>query len=241
MASENLRNVIMNAQSGQPSILPSPSATRYIESVKIPQTGIRRNRKEVINGIWNFTQHFEGHENNAQQDKSEIWDPLEVPISNYLDFFAAAEQIYTNSKNETSELHFWNPGKKKQLRNIRNNIGEDAERVAEALVYSIADLLSDSNPMLARLLGKLDSSLDIERLAEGAHDTSTMVWASSTGSALQNQNAALIGMVSTGDNESRTENKRVRNTNAIVDEISPILKEMNLYDPIKEWVGFSNL
>jgi hypothetical protein len=236
MAEETLGDLVKDAKKGKGIVLPSGHAEAYMD---IPDS-ILRARQDVINEIYDFAQQFEGHEENDLEEEVEYIDPLSLPVSEYLDFFAAMEKVWDKSESETDELSKIHWIKRRRLLNVQSSIGEDAERVAEALLYAIADKVADDDPKLARLIGKLEGDLEGERRAEDSEDDAVTGYARNVSSPGSAQTNAIYNMVEAEESEEEAESIRVKDTKKIFDHIKPILEDLHLKESLEEWISFSN-
>ena len=181
--------------------------------------------KMVRDKIYSFAKQFEGHEvNNLDENENEYKDPLDIPLQSYLDFFDASEKIWNKIKKELHELSILDISKKKNLEKLKTSISEDTERVAEALVTSIAEKIAEKDHQVARLLGRLEGILDSESILNDLNDN--IVYPTDLGTAEEFVEEA--------------KKNRSKATNELIKGISPTLSELNLLDPIQEWIMYSD-
>lgn len=193
---------------GKSAVVHSPSAKGFMEM----PVQIATDHDAVIDGIYAFAGQFVGHEGNELKDEKHI-DPMSIPLQKYLDFYAAVDTIYVMANTESERASFIQFVRKHQLEEVRQSIGEDAERVSEALLISIGEKLSASDPALAKLMGKLEAQLDAETDAEDAHSNATTAYALNATSS--NPTPSIIAMGQASDAEEDAEARRVSTTNKI--------------------------
>lgn len=213
------------------------SAERFID-IQAPLYDKQEN-EFVRNRVYAFACHFEGHEENNLNEDGDYVDPLDTPLQDALDFFSAGKKIWDQTEEQLSELSILNPVKKGRLTSLQTSVGEDMERVAEAIVLSVADKVAETDAKLAKMVGKLEGSLDQERDAEEGNENAVTTYALSASNPSAST-PAIIGMAGASDIEERAERKRVKLTKDIVDAVAPQLTELNLLDHVNEWISFSN-
>lgn len=194
----------------------------------------------VRNRVYSFACNFRGHEANSLNEHHDYVDPLEIPLNDVLDFFDAGKKIWGQSEAELSGLKFYNRIKKRRLISLQNSVNEDMERVAEAIVLAVADKAAETDPKLAKVVGRLEESIDYERGAEEANHDAVTAYAQSTFNSPTSSTAAIIGIDRAERIERKAERKRVELTKDVMEAVTNQLNDLNLFEAVNDWVFISN-
>lgn len=196
-------------------------------------------KQTVIDEYYTFANRFEGHEADVSQTKDKYENPLDYPLQDYLDYFASAQKALDDCDTEFDNTKRYQIFKRNSLNEIRQSIGEDTERVAEALLHAIAEKVAENNPKVARLLGKLEGNLAAEGMAE-ENETEEVGNYVRKVSQPTTMAAAITDYTDAIDDQEWAEMQRVETTRKLCEALSPVLKDTGLFDPINDWYEFSN-
>lgn len=197
-------------------------------------------REGVEEAIYDFARNFAGfYESELDNEPEPVLNPAaEVSADTYRLFFNKASEAWGRCEEKIQETGFIEGlGKDGKLKDTQESIAEDASRVAEAIVMSVASNVADDEPSFSRLLSRLDMAVQIENHDEDEQDRAMIDYASSGGSPPSVQMNHVMDIALTGASEGEAEDERVDLMQKVYKKVKPILEFHGLLKPMEEWLS----
>lgn len=197
---------------------------------------IYEKREDAKNAIYDFASNFQGFYDSGLDDEPEpVEDATQVSENTFLRFFDTASRVWENC--EAAKGDTINPFKDNNLEKVKESVVEDAARVGEAIILSVASKMAEDDNTFSRLLSKLDVAAKLEDHAEEEEDRALLGYAGSASRPVADQVGHILEMASAGEEESSLEEERVDLMKKVFRKVEPVLREHHLLDPIKEFVS----
>lgn len=201
----------------------------------------RADRARIIDRITRFSDLFAGKDDARELGiaAADLKDPRLVPLTTYHSFFDAVNELDEMAASQADEIEPDRADDKEELEEFRQFIKSKGKEVAEDLVFTVAQELSEKYPEIATRFTELVERYNEEDAASEQTDDARTHYALSSSIPWVNYFFAMRLNDHEGY-ESEVSKEREELTARLVREISPDLKQLGIDDNIQKYIHYSD-